>query len=367
MRGTRTILCMTAPFSCREAPADRPSDAATKAPSAQAPIDEGTVKAMSHGLLDAHDRADVETFAGVLGPTFTLFDDRRLHDRDSALTEVRARHDRQAPSRSRTYGEEHVSLGDNSAVFIGETVEHYPLDGARPTGDFDGWSTLVWVRKGGAWKAAYWQWVKAGPDADRDTWNTTYREGRDFNPKPSEFLMGMVTGRKPGLALDVAMGQGRNAVYLASAGWRVTGIDISDEGLRQARDAAAARKVHLEAINADADTWDYGVEKWDLVALIYVGCDAKMVEKLRTSLKRGGLVISERFHKDAVPAVGVRTGELAERSRDSSSESARPASARRTRMLPRPPGTPSSRVQSRAPFCSAPCAPRRTTRCPRPG
>jgi 2-polyprenyl-3-methyl-5-hydroxy-6-metoxy-1,4-benzoquinol methylase len=39
------------------------------------------------------------------------------------------------------------------------------------------------------------------------------------------------------------MGQGRNALYLASLGWRVTGIDISDEGIRQAREAAAARLV----------------------------------------------------------------------------------------------------------------------------
>jgi SAM-dependent methyltransferase len=199
-------------------------------------------------------------------------------------------------------------------VFIGETVEHYPVDGARPcedgsciSGDFDGWSTLVWVREGGAWKVASWQWVKGGLDAVRDEWNATYREGRDFNPQPNKFLVEIVKGRKPGLALDVAMGQGRNALYLASQGWRVTGIDISDEGIRQAREAAAARKLTIEAINANADTWDFGVEKWDLVVLIYAGSDEGVVWR---SLKRGGLVVSERAHKDSVPAIGVETGEL---------------------------------------------------------
>ena len=101
------------------------------------------------------------------------------------------------------------------------------------------------------------------------------------------------------------MGQGRNALYLASQGWRVTGIDISDEGLRQAREAAAARHLTIEAINANSDTWDFGVEKWDLVVLIYAGGDDNMVKR---SLKRGGLVVTERAHKDTNPRIGVETG-----------------------------------------------------------
>jgi SAM-dependent methyltransferase len=115
----------------------------------------------------------------------------------------------------------------------------------------------------------------------------------------------MVKGRKPGRALDVGMGQGRNALYLASLGWRVTGIDISDEGLRQAREAAVARKLTIEAVNADANSWDFGVEKWDLVVLIYAGCDDNAVKR---SLKRGGLVVTERAHKDLNPRIGVETG-----------------------------------------------------------
>ena len=192
---------------------------------------------MSHALLDAYDRADEDSVAGALGPAFVLFDERRLEPRDFVLTKVHKRVLRHAPPRTRTYGEEHTSITGNSAVFIGETVEHYPRDGALPcedgscvTGDFDGWNTLVWVRDGGAWKAASWQWVKGGLEADRDEWNAVYREGKEFNPAPNKFLVEMVKGRKPGLALDVAMGQGRNALYLASQGWRVTGIDISDEG-----------------------------------------------------------------------------------------------------------------------------------------
>ncbi len=266
---------------------------------------------MSHALLDAYDRADEDSVAGALGPAFVLFDDRRLMPRDTVLTRVHKRVMRHAPPRTRTYGEEHTSFSGNSAVFIGEAVEHYPRDGTLPcedgscvTGDFDGWNTVVWVRDGAAWKVVSWEWVKGGLDADREEWNAVYREGTEFNPAPNKFLVEMVKGRKPGVALDVAMGQGRNALYLASQGWRVTGIDISDEGLRQAREAAAARKLTIEAINANADTWDYGVEKWDLIVMIYAGCDDKAVKK---SLKQGGLVVTERAHKDMHPRIGVDT------------------------------------------------------------
>ena len=44
-----------------------------------------------------------------------------------------------------------------------------------------------------------------------------------FNTKPNAFLVEMVRGRQPGKALDVGMGQGRNAIWLAQAGWDVTG------------------------------------------------------------------------------------------------------------------------------------------------
>jgi hypothetical protein len=306
MRRALATLCVGVLVSCRS----------RHAPAPRQTLAENTVKAMSHALLDAYDRADEEGFARALGPSFVLFDDLRLQERDHVIGNLRKRRARRAPNRARTYGQEHVTIGDRSAVFIGETVEHYPEDNARPcedwgscvNGDFDGWNTLVWVRDSGTWKVASWQWVRGSASASREKWNATYREGRDFNPQPSKFLVEMVRGRKPGLALDVGMGQGRNALYLASQGWRVTGIDISDEGIRQAREAAIARHLSIEAINADADTWDYGVGKWELVVLTYAGGNDTAIRK---ALKPGGLIVGEWFHKDAVPSIGTDTAEVA--------------------------------------------------------
>jgi hypothetical protein len=125
---------MAALLSCRRAPADRTHGISTDASAAQS-IDEATVKAMSHALLDAYDRADEDTVAGALGPAFVLFDERRLERRDSVLTKLHKRLVRHGPPRTRTYGEEPISITGNSAVFIGETVEHYPRDGALPCED----------------------------------------------------------------------------------------------------------------------------------------------------------------------------------------------------------------------------------------
>ncbi len=57
-----------------------------------------------------------------------------------------------------------------------------------------------------------------------------------FRYEPNAFLVQTAKRLKPGKALDIAMGQGRNAVFLATQGWDVTGYDLADEGRRQDQD-----------------------------------------------------------------------------------------------------------------------------------
>src|SRR5262245_7320370 len=59
-----------------------------------------------------------------------------------------------------------------------------------------------------------------------------------FSAAPNAFLERAIAGLRPGRALDVAMGQGRNTIFLAKQGWDVTGYDIADTGLEAARTAA---------------------------------------------------------------------------------------------------------------------------------
>src|SRR5207244_3317048 len=103
-------------------------------------------------------------------------------------------------------------------------------------------------------------------------------------------------------ALDIAMGQGRNAVFLASQHWKVTGVDISDEGIRIAKEDAARRKLTLDTVESDIDKYDLGKDKWDLIAMIYAGNDMKLIERIKPALRKKGIFVTEYFAADSEAA-----------------------------------------------------------------
>lgn len=119
-----------------------------------------------------------------------------------------------------------------------------------------------------------------------------------FASVPSEFLVGAVEGVPPGRALDLGMGQGRNAVALAKAGWAVTGVDVSGEAVTAAKRNAAAAGVALDGIKSEYASFDFGRDSWDLVAMIFAWApidEPAFVERVRASLKPGGRVVFENF------------------------------------------------------------------------
>ncbi len=89
-----------------------------------------------------------------------------------------------------------------------------------------------------------------------------------FTTDPSAIVVEAVKGLAPGTALDAGMGQGRNAVYLARQGWKVTGFDLSAEAIKAARANAAEAGVRVEAVKASYADFDFGTAKWDLIVLI---------------------------------------------------------------------------------------------------
>jgi hypothetical protein len=67
--------------------------------------------------------------------------------------------------------------------------------------------------------------MKERPEGQRILYNRTYTSSSpQFTTQPNALLVATVEGRKPGRALDVGMGQGRNALFLALKGWDVTGF-----------------------------------------------------------------------------------------------------------------------------------------------
>jgi 2-polyprenyl-3-methyl-5-hydroxy-6-metoxy-1,4-benzoquinol methylase len=119
-----------------------------------------------------------------------------------------------------------------------------------------------------------------------------------FASIPSEFLVGAVKGVSPGRALDLGMGQGRNAVALAKAGWAVTGVDVSGEAVAAAGRNADKAGVKIVSVKSDYASFDLGRDAWDLVAMIFAWVpidEPAFVERVRTALKPGGLVVFENF------------------------------------------------------------------------
>ncbi|HYB26200.1 MAG TPA: class I SAM-dependent methyltransferase [Solirubrobacteraceae bacterium] len=87
---------------------------------------------------------------------------------------------------------------------------------------------------------------------DSEGWDRRYaRRDLVWTSQANRFLVQEVDGLGPGRALDLACGEGRNAVWLAERGWEVTGVDFSKVGLEKARQLADSRGVQAAWIAAD--------------------------------------------------------------------------------------------------------------------
>ncbi|UYZ57916.1 class I SAM-dependent methyltransferase [Hymenobacter latericus] len=141
-------------------------------------------------------------------------------------------------------------------------------------------------------------------EQERQRWNRslTRDTAYKFNRQPNALLMEVAKGRQPGKALDVGMGQGRNTLFLARQGWDVTGVDIADEAVAEARAQARRENLRINAVVSPMETFDYGTNRYDLVAFVYEGCfetHPEVLASIKQALKPGGVLVFEFFHREA--------------------------------------------------------------------
>jgi SAM-dependent methyltransferase len=132
---------------------------------------------------------------------------------------------------------------------------------------------------------------------DAHDWDRRYADAAlVWSSRPNQFVESELADLSPGRAIDVAAGEGRNALWLAERGWDVTAVDFSLVGLDKGRELQArherGRDLHIDWVHADALEYDAGEGTFDLALLAYLQlpADERRVAVRRTflSLRDGG-------------------------------------------------------------------------------
>jgi len=92
------------------------------------------------------------------------------------------------------------------------------------------------------------------------------------------------------MALDLACGLGRHALWLANRNWRVCAVDLSEVAIKKLNHAALELNVSLDLLVGDASEYELGSARFDLIVLFY-HADRDVFPKLVLALKPGGLLI----------------------------------------------------------------------------
>jgi SAM-dependent methyltransferase len=132
-----------------------------------------------------------------------------------------------------------------------------------------------------------------------------------WSATPNQFVEAELSDLKPGRALDVACGEGRNTLWLADRGWDVTAVDFSLAGLDKGRTLQTrhehGRDLHIDWVHADVLTHDFGQEVFDLAVLAYLQLEP---DQRHTAVRRafGSLAVEGTFFVVAHDSTNLTEG-----------------------------------------------------------
>lgn len=116
-----------------------------------------------------------------------------------------------------------------------------------------------------------------------------------FGKEPVLSLKSYANILRKGKALDIAMGEGRNAVYLASQGFQVEGIDCSAKAVEKAKALAAEKGVSIDAKTQNLDFFLMPLMKFDTVLMTYFKPLPRFFSEIRRGLVQGGTFLLEAY------------------------------------------------------------------------
>ena len=130
----------------------------------------------------------------------------------------------------------------------------------------------------------------------REDWNRRYAAVDSlWSAKPNRFLVAEVEGLEPGRALDLACGEGQNAVWLASLGWDVTAVDYADVAVAKGIERAARAGVAVDFQVGDLLDYVPEARSFDLVLILYLHISSDglrlVLERATGALAPGGTLV----------------------------------------------------------------------------
>lgn len=133
-------------------------------------------------------------------------------------------------------------------------------------------------------------------------WDERYKDHEfAYGKDPNIFFKEWISQLEPGNILMPADGEGRNGVFAAHLGWKVTSFDLSKEGQSKALLLAKENDVDIEYIVGDLERLEFELETFDAIGLVYAHYSAEKKsmfhKKLNSYLKPGGIIILEAFSK----------------------------------------------------------------------
>ena len=143
-------------------------------------------------------------------------------------------------------------------------------------------------------------------EIERERWVQRWAEG-DYHPreKPSELVMAWAPRIPKGKALDLACGNGRNALFLASQGFTVDAIDIAAPALQLASNAARERGLIINPVEADLEEYHLPLLAYELVITCFF-LSRNLIPQVKDALKPSGYVVYEHHFLTEHDVAGPR-------------------------------------------------------------
>jgi tellurite methyltransferase len=126
-------------------------------------------------------------------------------------------------------------------------------------------------------------------------WDERYRKNADVAKEhesiPNPLLVETVSGLRPGRALDLACGTGRNAVWLAERGWSVTAVDGSPAAIEILRRRATGLRIKAQIADLEDPAFAIEPTSHDLIAMCYY-FEQRLIELCKQSVVPGGVMVA---------------------------------------------------------------------------